>query len=181
MHSASSKNMNIFIGGSGASPAHGHCGLESLANAEDKDYEALFISASGDMEDVIAVLKMCDNNRALPATFLDPLRRLSNACEDARGPLQQIRQMYIESAKQSLAAGKPASRSTVNLRHFALCARVQSALRLLASRDSPHSPCPFQSPLWPLPAIARARPELTCVLYSQCRTPRSMPPVSTLA
>jgi hypothetical protein len=121
------KKMNIFIGGSGASPAHGHCGLESLANAEAKDFEALFISASDALEAVIAVLKMCENNRAVQATFVDPLRRLANACEDARGPLQQIRQIYVDSAKQCLAAGKPASRSTVNLRHFALCTRVRVA------------------------------------------------------
>ena len=121
---AGQEGKNLFIGGSGASPAHGQCGLESLATAEARDYEALFISAHDAMDSVMAVLRMADNNRITQATFVDPLRRLANACEDARIPLQQIREIFLESAIQSAKAGKPPTRSTVNLRHFALCTRV---------------------------------------------------------
>ena len=73
------------------------------------------------------------------ATFVDELRHLSLCMRDVVGPLEQVRDIFVESAAAQATLGKQPTRPTVNLQQFTICAMdaAEHAIDLYASLHRP--------------------------------------------
>ena len=116
---------NLFIGGVGASPvARNVCHV--IDGLDKADFAELFYIVTQALQVVVRVDKASEA-AIRSAPVLEEMRNLARACVSVAGPLKQIQNIFVRSAAAQAALGKPPTRSTLNLRHFAICVAVHCA------------------------------------------------------
>jgi len=105
-----------------------------LTGADFKNVSKLFATIVLAVKAVNAVHTAANSGRFHShASFMDPLRRLVVVCDNVMASLERLRNRFLgltlrftpdESAGAQEKLGKPPIRSTVNLRHFSICATV---------------------------------------------------------
>jgi len=111
------------VNGTGASPENGQCELEGRACPAAKDFRKLFATVALAVQTVMEVKKQADF-RIHNELFQDPLHELAALLDRVQAALLGLAKIFIESAAAQKALGNPPTRSTVNLRHFSICATV---------------------------------------------------------
>jgi len=194
----------LFIGGrispgKGATPAGGQLAQANLAGAAAKDFDLLFANIRRATEAVRVVMNAAYASRHRSEAFIVPLRGLVMLGDNVDACLDRIRHIFVESAEEQAILGKPPTRTTVNLRHFSICATVTR--RLHPRRFGAHSRCAARlhsgggggcrgRKLIHLPharCLRRANPLLsvyicvahTCAVHCMCRTLPRLRPTST--
>jgi len=113
------------IHGTGASPEHGQCAMEAQAGAALKDFSKLFATVDLAVKAVNAVKSAAVGRPGFNNdSFMDPLLTLAALFDRVQAAQLELAKMFLESAAAQKKLGHPPSRSTVNLRHFTICATV---------------------------------------------------------
>jgi len=118
--------LSLVVGGTygtGASPAHGQCEMEARACAAAKDFSKLFATIALAVKAVMEV-KTAAVGHVHNDAFMNPLHKLAAIFDRVEAALLGLTKIFSESADAMKELGNPPTRSTVNLRHFAICATV---------------------------------------------------------
>jgi len=121
-----SPEQSLIVGGTqgtGASPEHGQCELEGRAGATLKDLSRLFATVARAVEAVMKV-KTAAVGHMHNELFMEPLHKLAAIFDRVQAALLGLQKIFADSAAAHRELGESPTRSTVNLRHFTICATV---------------------------------------------------------
>jgi len=99
--------------------------------------------------------------------FVEVLQLLTETLNDVVIPLEQVRDIFVQSAMAQAELGKAPSRSTVNLRHFTVCAMVRATRARENCARAFHAPTTSRT--CETPPLSRAERGLSTAVAHRCR------------